>query len=67
MYMILSDLRTGVAVVDGKLVEVLHVDEAQRTLALQRNIEALKAAFRAKHAGEDHSGDWGTTTGDTRT
>ena len=28
--------------VDGKLVEVLHVDEAKRTLALQRNIEALQ-------------------------
>lgn len=53
----------GVAVVDGKLVEGLHVDEAQRMLALDRNIQALQAAFQAKHGGE-HA-DLGAKTGDT--
>lgn len=38
--------------VDGKLVEVLHVDEAKRTLALRRNIEALqvRALFLCCHS-----------------
>ncbi len=30
------------AVVDGKLIEVLHVEEARRMLALQRNIATLQ-------------------------
>lgn len=38
-----SHTREGVAVVDGKLVEGLHVEEARRMLALQRNIEASQA------------------------
>lgn len=44
----------GVAVVDGRLVEALHVDEAQRMLALQRNIEASKV-------GSFHSFEVGCT------
>lgn len=42
---------SGVAVVDGKLVEVLHVDEAQRTLALQGNIQALQVRHGGRQRG----------------
>ena len=35
---------SGVAVLDGKLVENLHVDMAERTLAVHQAIEALVAA-----------------------
>jgi citrate lyase subunit beta/citryl-CoA lyase len=34
----------GVAVLDGKLVEVMHVDEARRILAMAENIASLEAA-----------------------
>jgi citrate lyase subunit beta/citryl-CoA lyase len=41
----------GVAVVDGKLIENLHVAEAQRTVALAEAIAALETA----NAGESHA------------
>lgn len=35
----------GVAVVDGKLIEALHVDEAKRTLEIRKNLEALELSY----------------------
>jgi citrate lyase beta subunit len=36
----------GVAVVDGKLIEALHVDEAKRTLEIRKNLEALELSYK---------------------
>lgn len=36
----------GLAVVDGTLIEILHVDEASRILQMQRNIEAVEASLQ---------------------
>lgn len=45
----------GVAVVDGKLVEILHVDEAKRTLELKKNLDALETSHHAQQAAASAS------------
>ncbi|KAM3571242.1 hypothetical protein VYU27_006729 [Nannochloropsis oceanica] len=53
----------GLAVVDGQLIEMLHVEEAHRLLATQLNIEAMEASVHVQAGMRPHSAM--ATTSDT--
>ena len=58
-----SLLSTGLAVVDGQLIEILHVEEANRLLTTQRNIEAVEALVHVQAGMRPHPAT--ATTSDT--
>ena len=56
-------LLSGLAVVDGQLIEILHVEEANRLLTIQRNIEAVEASVHVQAGMRPHPAT--ATTSDT--
>jgi hypothetical protein len=58
--------KTGLAVVDGQLIEILHVEEANRLLMTQRNIEAVEASSVHVQAGMRPHPATATTSDTTR-